>query len=399
MGRPPMAGLAAAPALEGGGGGRAAAQAAPAPPDSASHAFWSATLTLTLAILGRCVAPRGGTGGCGCRSTPVNKTRSSPAVHRHLSTPGALPPALHSRSSVLPLPFVFSRLGVAPGLAVMLAVALGNALAGTLLLRAAGALDRHSYEGLAEAVGGPSWKVRCCPAVPGARFRHVPAGWQAVHAPAVVPLGTPSWAIQPPARPRSRAPPRAPAPRRPLASQVFAQAALVLLLAGNIIGDFCLLADMGVRAARQLFPGAAGPGPWLAAAEGRAAAAALGVAVVFPLSCLRRMRQVGGIAGAATCSRVGTGQLARTHVCSPQPTLPLARRPAALPPRLPRPRRAPQLERAGASGFLFVLLLAAVIARYSLAEGLPALASGELPLWRPALPSGAPEAVGVLSFA
>lgn len=65
----------------------------------------------------------------------------------------------------------------------------------------------------------------------------------------------------------------------------------------------------------------------------------------------------------------------------------------------PRSPTWPQLERLGASGFLFVVLLAAVITRYSLADGLPALASGELPLWRPALPSGLPEAVGVLSFA
>lgn len=41
----------------------------------------------------------------------------------------------------------------------MMAVALGNALAGTLLLRAAGALDKHSFESIAEAVGGRSWRV------------------------------------------------------------------------------------------------------------------------------------------------------------------------------------------------------------------------------------------------
>jgi len=60
---------------------------------------------------------------------------------------------------VLPLPFAFSRLGIIPGLAAMMAVALGNALAGTLLLRAAGCLDRHSFEGLAEVVGGRPWRV------------------------------------------------------------------------------------------------------------------------------------------------------------------------------------------------------------------------------------------------
>ena len=63
-------------------------------------------------------------------------------------------------SSVLPLPFAFSRLGVLPGLVLMLAVALANALVGTLLLRCASSLDKHSFEGLAEAAGGPSWKVR-----------------------------------------------------------------------------------------------------------------------------------------------------------------------------------------------------------------------------------------------
>lgn len=51
------------------------------------------------------------------------------------------------------------------------------------------------------------------------------------------------------------------------------------------------------------------------------------------------------------------------------------------------------------AGFLFVLALAAIFAHYSLAEGLPALASGELPLWRPAVAAAVPEAVGVLSFA
>jgi hypothetical protein len=62
-------------------------------------------------------------------------------------------------SSVLPVPYAFSRLGVLPGLGVMLLVALSNAVAGTLLLRAAASLDKHTFEGLAEAVGGRSWKV------------------------------------------------------------------------------------------------------------------------------------------------------------------------------------------------------------------------------------------------
>lgn len=72
----------------------------------------------------------------------------------------ASPPHTPTCSSVLPLPYAFSRLGILPGLGIMLAVAGANALAGTLLLRAAGALRMHSFEGLAEAVGGRSWRVR-----------------------------------------------------------------------------------------------------------------------------------------------------------------------------------------------------------------------------------------------
>jgi hypothetical protein len=96
--------------VEEGGGGQAA--------ESPRRAFLSASATLTLAILG---------------------------------------------STVLPVPFAFSRLGVLPGLAIMLTVALANTMVGTLLLRCAGSLHKHTFEGLAEAVGGSSWKVRLLP--------------------------------------------------------------------------------------------------------------------------------------------------------------------------------------------------------------------------------------------
>ena len=65
----------------------------------------------------------------------------------------------------------------------------------------------------------------------------------------------------------------------------------MLLLAGNLTGDFCLLSDMGVLAVRRLFPGGS-PAWWLTAGDGRVAMAVLTLAVVFPLSCLRRMREV-----------------------------------------------------------------------------------------------------------
>jgi len=50
-------------------------------------------------------------------------------------------------------------------------------------------------------------------------------------------------------------------------------------------------------------------------------------------------------------------------------------------------------------GVAFVAFLAAVFIHYSLAAGLPAIASGELPLLRPAVPAALPEAFGILSFA
>ena len=58
-----------------------------------------------------------------------------------------------------------------------------------------------------------------------------------------------------------------------------------------------------------------------------------------------------------------------------------------------------QLEKVASSGLLFVVVVAAMIVYYSVADGLPAIRSGELPIWRPALAANVPEAIGVLSFA
>ncbi len=78
-------------------------------PESSFRAFTSASVTLTLGILG---------------------------------------------SSVLPIAYSFSRTGVLSGLCAALVVALANALSCTLLLRAAAATQQHTYEGVAEAAGG-----------------------------------------------------------------------------------------------------------------------------------------------------------------------------------------------------------------------------------------------------
>lgn len=70
---------------------------------------------------------------------------------------------------------------------------------------------------------------------------------------------------------------------------------------------------------------------------------------------------------------------------------------AAAQPRPPGCRL--QLERIATGGILFVALLAGVFVYYAVASGFPAVASGELPLFRPALAAHLPEAVAVLSFA
>ena len=63
-------------------------------------------------------------------------------------------------SSVLPVPFAISRTGVLMGLLTMLVVAYSNALTSILLLRAAGKTGHDTYEGVAEAAGGPLLKVQ-----------------------------------------------------------------------------------------------------------------------------------------------------------------------------------------------------------------------------------------------
>ncbi len=66
-------------------------------------------------------------------------------------------------SSVLPVPFAFSRMGVLLGIITMAVVAYSNSLTSVLLLRAAGLTGHDSYEGVAYAIGGKYWKARVSP--------------------------------------------------------------------------------------------------------------------------------------------------------------------------------------------------------------------------------------------
>ena len=72
--------------------------------------------------------------------------------------------------------------------------------------------------------------------------------------------------------------------------QAVTEVSLVFLLFGTLCGDYALLADIGKKAIVGLFPGAPG---WIHDDPGRIPMILLGLFIVFPLSCLRRIREVG----------------------------------------------------------------------------------------------------------
>lgn len=152
-------------------------------PESVDRAFWSACITLTLGILG---------------------------------------------SSVLPVPFAWSRVGMVPGLALSFVVALANSYTGTLILKAAGYLGTTTYEGV-------------CMAAIGKRSKRV------------------------------------------------AQLSLIALLFGTLAGDAALLADTGVLSIEDI-AGDSAPS-WLLG-SGRYPMLLLIGCLVVPLSLCRRMRSL-----------------------------------------------------------------------------------------------------------
>lgn len=84
-------------------------------------------------------------------------------------------------SSVLPVPFAFSRMGVLLGVLTMAVVAYSNSLTSVLLLRAAGLTGHDSYEGVAQAVGGRAWKA-CPPSISLTPILCSPSSCRASHA-------------------------------------------------------------------------------------------------------------------------------------------------------------------------------------------------------------------------
>ncbi len=85
------------------------------------------------------------------------------------------------------------------------------------------------------------------------------------------------------------------------------QISLILLLFGNLTGDYALLADVGARAVRACFAAGARLPPAAALLVdhgGRGVMCALALAFVFPLCCLRRIRQVRSQSLACLCHNV-----------------------------------------------------------------------------------------------
>ena len=101
-------------------------------------------------------------------------------------------------SSVLPVPFAWSRAGLFPGLLIMLVVAAANACACRLLMSAAEETGHDTYDGVAGEAGGEKLKL-------------------------------------------------------------VTQASLVLLLFGTVCGDIALLAEVAPRSLSRLFPAGAAP--------------------------------------------------------------------------------------------------------------------------------------------
>lgn len=123
----------------------------------------------------------------------------------------------------------FSRTGILPGLGISLIVAASNAYTGTLLIRAAGHLNKRTYEGVVSSAFNSSV------------FR------------------------------------------------TLAQLALVSLLFGNLAGDAALLADTGSLTIKDLTKGEA---PQWLTGSGRIPMLALIIFLVVPLSLSRRMRSL-----------------------------------------------------------------------------------------------------------
>lgn len=135
-------------------------------------------------------------------------------------------------SSVLPVPYAISRLGVFPAIAIGVAVGYANSYTGTLLIRMAHYTKTDTYESVCEAANG----------------------------------GSKLW-------------------------RIIAHVSLIGLLFGTLAGDAALLADTGVLAVEDFFKEGQVPS-FLENNKGRSEMVLLITFLVFPLSLTKQIRQL-----------------------------------------------------------------------------------------------------------
>jgi hypothetical protein len=244
-------------------------------------------------------------------------------------------------STVLPVPFAISRVGLLMGALTMLVVAWANDVTSCLLVRAAAYAGHDTYEGLAHWAGGVCWLVSRRRA-----GRHTPRLSATAARPRPREQRCARLLYQGPDSPDMPAAPRpCPPPQR------ITQASLLVLLFGTMCGGISLLADLGMHIA-ELAVGQ--PGLSAAAAGGGSSAAAAGAA--------------GG----------GSGEPPALLLSGPAICLA-----AVLLVLLPMCllRRIGQLEGAATCGVAMVLALVALLGYDAAKAGFPAVRDGSLPIW------------------
>eukprot|EP01023_Acetabularia_acetabulum_P000592 TRINITY_DN10247_c0_g1_i6.p2 TRINITY_DN10247_c0_g1~~TRINITY_DN10247_c0_g1_i6.p2 ORF type:complete len:471 (-),score=45.51 TRINITY_DN10247_c0_g1_i6:2072-3484(-) len=189
-------------------------------------------------------------------------------------------------SSVLPIAFAFSRTGVLMGLVLMFIVAICNDYTSYLLLRASYILGTRHYEDLAFKTGGTKLKI----------ITHL---------------------------------------------------SLVILLFGNLCGDFALVADVGKKVLIELCEGEENVPQILIGGDGRGIMIIVSIVIILPLCMLPKMRQ---------------------------------------------------LDKAGSVGIILVFFIIVAVVYRAIQLGIPGISSNEVPLFAFRIDWKLPEAFSVLGF-
>ncbi|KAJ9521884.1 hypothetical protein QJQ45_024748 [Haematococcus lacustris] len=339
-----------------------------AQPDSLRRALYSAIVTLTLGVLGRSAAAATCIAclplfRCSALAGFRNAFQLVHKVNLHM-------PVL--RSTILPVPFAFSKLGVIPGCATMAVVAFVNDRTCLMLIRASNLTGRFGFEELAAWAGGRK-------------------------------------------------------------ARVLTQVSLILLLYGTLCGGLAFLSDVArimVLKGVPCTPSASGaPSGSSSSSEvsylAHQAVPGLLSAGSYLQQAQLQQRRASSSSSSSGGSSIG-GSLSRFHAAGPSrrvkgggqgcdPGLEEAwwlqrmrvdGRPAMLlvvalvlfPLCLQRHIR--QFEKAATVGVVVIVALMLLIASQAVQQGFPAITSGQVPIWfKPGSAAMLPEAFAVLGFA